>query len=131
MNRKIKYVGIGTILALFIGLIYCFLFVSDFGILDFSAWEQSYTETSFDEEIWKAEKEERFTMSKDLIDSEILIGKKFNEVTELLGEEYNSYSENTISYYLGFIPSPGNLDPDLLELTFEDGVVIKVRQHGT
>lgn len=131
MNRKTKYIGIGVFGVLFIGILYYFLFVNDFGILDFSAWEQSYTEISFNEKIWKTEKEERFTMSKDLIDSGTLIGKKLSEVTELLGEEYNSYSENTISYYLGFIPSPGNLDPDLLELTFDNDVVIKVRQHGT
>jgi len=131
VNKKTKYTGIGIFGVLFIGFLYYFLFVNDFGIIDLSAWEQSYTEISFDEKLWKADKEERFTMSKDLIDSRVLIGKKLNEVTELLGEEYNSYSENTISYYLGFIPSPGNLDPDLLELTFENDVVIKVRQHGT
>ena len=132
MNRKrLKYSGIIVIGIFLIGFLYYFLFVNDFGTVDFSAWEQKYTEIPFDNEIWKADKENRFIMSKDLIDSGILIGKNLNEVTELLGDEYDSYSENTISYYLGFIPSPGNLDPDLLELTFENDKVIKIRQHGT
>ncbi|MDH7911545.1 hypothetical protein [Winogradskyella sp. SYSU M77433] len=110
---------------------YYFLFVNDFEAIDFSAWEQTYTKIKFDKEIWKTDKEQRFTMSKDLIDSGILIGKNLIEVTELLGEDYISNSENTISYYLEFIPSPGNLDPDLLKLTFENDMVIEVIQHGT
>ncbi|AFM02765.1 hypothetical protein Fleli_0276 [Bernardetia litoralis DSM 6794] len=130
-RKKLKYSGIIAIVIFIVGFLYYFLFVNDFGAVDFSTWEQQYTEVSFNKEIWKADKEQRFTMSKDLIDNGILIGKNLNEVTELLGNEYNSYSENTISYYLGFIPSVGNLDPDLLKLIFENNKVIKVIQHGT
>lgn len=130
-DKKLKHTTTAIALITLVGFAYYFLFVSDFGSIDLSAWEQSYNEIPFDEKSWKADKEERFVMSKDLIDSKILIGKNLTEVIELLGKEYNSYSENTISYYLGFIPSPGNLDPDVLELTFENDRVVKVRQHGT
>ena len=127
---KLKKYKIG-IPILIISFLYYFLFVSDFGTLDLSAWSQDYIEIKFDKELWKEDKEQRFIMSTNIIDSQILIGKNLNEITELLGKEYSSYSKNTISYYLGFVPSPGNLDPDLLELTFENSVVIKVRKHGT
>ena len=123
-----RIVFIGTLLVL---LVFFIKIVNDIGSSDI--WPAAeYTEIVFDKELWINNKEDRYMMSKNLIESKVLIGKNLKEVTELLGTDYSSYTENTISYYLGFIPSSvGNLDPDLLELTFENDKVIKIRQHGT
>jgi predicted P-loop ATPase len=35
------------------------------------------------------------------------------------------------NYYLGFRPGFANIDPDVLDIEFKDGKVIRVRQHDT
>lgn len=90
-----------------------------------------YPSKDFDKQEWKSNIEERYQMSEDIIDSEILIGKSKQEVIELLGTEYWSNGEDNISYYLGFVPEIANIDPDVLDIYFENGRVIKISQHGT
>ncbi len=90
-----------------------------------------YPSKDFDKQEWKSNIEERYQMSEDIIDSEILIGKSKQEVIELLGTEYWSNGEDNISYYLGFVPGIANIDPDVLDIYFENGRVIKISQHGT
>ena len=63
-------------------------------------------------------------MSKNIIKSEILIGKTKEEVIELLGNGYQDYGENHIGYYLGFVPRMFNIDPDILDIYFENGKVV-------
>ena len=70
-------------------------------------------------------------MSNDIIKSEILIGKTKEEVIELLGDDFYTYNENHIAYDLGFVPGLFNIDPDVLDIYFEKGKVIKVDQHET
>ncbi len=70
-------------------------------------------------------------MSEDIIESELLVGLTLNEVTELLGGEFSRYSENHIAYYLGFVPGMFNIDPDVLDIYFENGRVVRVDQHET
>ena len=70
-------------------------------------------------------------MSEDIIESKLLIGKTKQEIVELLGDDYYSYNENHIAYDLGFVPGLLNIDPDVLDIYFENGKVIKVDQHGT
>lgn len=90
-----------------------------------------YPKTDFDKQEWNNKKEERYKMSKDIINSEMLIGKTKEEVIELLGDDFYSYDENSIEYDLGFVPMLFNIDPDVLVIYFEKGKVIKVEQRQT
>ncbi len=90
-----------------------------------------YPKTTFNKQKWDEQIEERYKMSKDIMKSEMLIGKTKAEVVKLLGEDFNAYGENHISYYLGFVPRMFNIDPDILEIYFENGKVVKVSQRNT
>jgi hypothetical protein len=90
-----------------------------------------YPKTDFNKQEWNENKEERYKMSNDLIKNELLIGKSKIEVSELLGDDFYSYDENHIAYDLGFVPGLFNIDPDVLDIYFENGKVIKVGQHET
>ena len=90
-----------------------------------------YPKNKFSRAQWFAEKEKRYKLSGDIIESRMLIGKSKKEVKELLGkdemiDERSDYWE----YGLGFVPS-GSIDPDALDIYFQDGKVIKVSQHET
>ena len=87
--------------------------------------------TSFDKQKWDENKEERYKMSKNIIRSEMLIGKTKDEVIELLGDDFSTYDENHIAYELGFVPELFNIDPDVLDIYFENGKVVRVSQHNT
>lgn len=101
------------------------------GILIWMFSVSYYPNNDFDKEEWISNKEKRFKMSEDLIKSEKLIGKTKQEIVQLLGEDYYSYNENHIAYDLGFVPGLFNIDPDILDIYFENGKVIKVDQHET
>ncbi len=90
-----------------------------------------YPKSDFDQKEWMQNKEERYKMSGDIIDSELLIGKTKDEVIELLGNDYYSYHEDYMAYDLGFVPGLFNIDPDVLDIYFEKGKVVKVDQHET
>ncbi len=90
-----------------------------------------YPKTDFNKHEWKENKEERYKMSRDIIKSEMLIGKTKEEVIEVLGNDFYMYNENHIAYDLGFVPGFANIDPDVLDIYFEKGKVIKVEQHET
>ena len=88
-----------------------------------------YPKSDFNQKKWKENTEERYKMSNDIIKSKILIGKTYSETIELLGSDFYVYSENHIAYYLGFVPGLFNIDPDVLDIFFKNGKVIKVEQH--
>ena len=90
-----------------------------------------YPKTTFNKQKWDENKEERYKMSKNIIKSEILIGKTKDEVIELLGNDFSTYDENHIAYELGFVPELFNIDPDVLDIYFENGKVVRVSQHNT
>ena len=90
-----------------------------------------YPTQKFNKAEWDTNVEERYTMSKNIIESEMLIGKTQEEVIELLGDDYSTYQKEHIAYYLGFVPSIIGIDPDVLDVYFENGKVIKVDQHKT
>lgn len=92
---------------------------------------QYYPKDHFNKQEWETNIEERYTMSKNIIKSEMLLGKTKDEVIDLLGNEYLDYSDNHIGYYLGFVPKLLNIDPDYLGIYFENGKVIKVSQHNS
>jgi len=105
---------------IYIGLIYLWIFSASY-----------YPSNDFDKQEWETNVEERYKMSEDIIESKILIGKTKEEITKLLGQDFYSYNENHIAYELGFVPGLFNIDPDVLDIYFENGKVIKVEQHQT
>jgi hypothetical protein len=95
-------------------------------------FSMSYHPThDFDKEKWFADKETRYELSEDIIESEMLIGKTKSEVRQILGDENNTDQSDHWSYYLGFRPGFANIDPDVLDIEFKDGKVIRVGQHET
>ncbi|MEE1943838.1 hypothetical protein VRU48_01885 [Pedobacter sp. KR3-3] len=92
----------------------------------------SYPNRDFDKEKWKNEPDTRYELTKDLISSQILIGKTKTQVKQLLGHENGNEDDEDLWYYdIGFISSTGNVDPDILELQFKNGRVILARQIPT
>lgn len=89
-----------------------------------------YLDKSFNREKWFATEDERYTMSKDIINSKLLNGKTKKEVIEILGEEkYNEIQSDKWAYNLGFVPGIGNIDPVFLVIYFENDKVVKVEQY--
>ena len=103
-------------------------------ILSIMIWMFSisyYPSQDFDKQQWSTEKHERFKMSEDIIESKLLIGKSKIEVIEILGDDFYTYDINHIAYDIGHVPGFFNIDPDVLDIYFENGKVIKVDQHET
>ena len=121
-NRKYLAIIPSVILSpiVYIGLIYLWIFSISY-----------YPTNDFDKQTWESNPEERYKMSEDIIESKMLIGKTKQEIVELLGNDFYSYSENHIAYGLGFVPGLFNIDPDVLDIYFENGKVTKVGQHET
>ena len=90
-----------------------------------------YPTHGFDNQKWFADKEKRYELSEDLIDSKMLIGKTKPEVRQILGDEGNNDKSDYWNYYLDFRPGFANMDPDVLDIEFKDGKVIRVGQHET
>ena len=92
-----------------------------------------YSNQSFNKLDWDNKHEERYKMSADLIKNNVLFGKTKQEVIELLGDEEGTIRShlNTFTYYLGFVPGPFSIDPDVLVVYFRDGKVWKVDQRET
>jgi hypothetical protein len=102
------------------------------GIIMLWLFSISYYPThDFDQEKWFANKETRYELSEDIIESEMLIGKTKSEVRQILGDEGNTDESNNWNYYLGFRPGFVIIDPDVLDIEFKDGKVVKVGQHET
>ena len=107
-------------------------------ILGGFAYSNYYPSKTFTPEAWQAADwrvkhgdnipPSRYLYSKDLIERRLLIGKSKREVVEILGEGYDK--GNILSYDLGFVPGHG-IDPDVLEIYFENDVVSDVRQRRT
>ncbi len=101
-----------------------------FGLVMIWIFSVSYYPTSnFDQNEWKSNIEERYKMSEDIIESEMLIGKNRDEVINILGNNYSTNNENRLSYELGFVPGLFNIDPDYLDIKFENEIVISVNQY--
>jgi hypothetical protein len=121
IRRPITWIGtlICTPLA-YIGLIFLWISIVSY-----------YPTQDFNKNSWTLDKEKRYEMSSDIINSKILIGKTKKEVIEILGDEGNKFDDNIWNYYLGFVPGLFKIDPDVLDIFFENGKVIKVGQHET
>ncbi len=107
------------------------VFYTALGLVVFAAVSY-YPRSEFNKDRWIAEKEKRYELSGDIIESGMLIGKSKKEVKQLLGEDENIEENNDYwKYDLGFVPLAGGIDPDMLDIYFQDGKVIKVGQHQT
>ncbi|MDQ7950094.1 MAG: hypothetical protein REI78_00095 [Pedobacter sp.] len=89
-----------------------------------------YPDRDFDRIRWKAYPEQRYELSKDLMNSKLLIGKSKAQVNALLGDSAQQHQEVWI-YDLGFVPGIANIDPDILIVTFKNGRVVSVAQSRT
>ena len=90
-----------------------------------------YPSNDFDREKWLNDKEKRYELSEGIIDSKMLIGKTKIEVKQILGDEENSENSDLWNYYLGYRPQLFGIDPDILDIEFKEGKVIRVGQHQT
>jgi len=101
-----------------------------FGLVMIWIFSVSYYPTSdFDQNEWKSNIEERYKMSEDILESEMLIGKNRDEVINILGNNYSTNNENRLSYELGFVLGLFNIDPDYLYIKFENEIVVSVNQY--
>ncbi|PNW25906.1 hypothetical protein [Formosa algae] len=98
-------------------------------ILLWMASASYYPTYEFNKRQWETHPEERYTMSEDLMDNKLLIGKTKSEIAVLLGNDFYTYTDNHIGYTLGFKPGFFNIDPDVLDIYFENGKVVRVSQH--
>ena len=122
-----KKLNIATLIATIIAtpLIYV-------GIIMFWIFSKSYYPSKdFDRQKWISDKEKRYELSEEIIESEMLIGKTKAEVKQILGDEENTDDSDLWNYYLGFKPQLFGIDPDVLVIEFKNGIVIKVGQHET
>lgn len=88
-----------------------------------------YPSNYFDRQKWLNDKEKRYELSEDIIESNLLIGKTKIEVKQILGGEGNGDNSNLWNYYLGYKPQILVLNPDVLDVEFKNGKVIKVVQR--
>jgi amino acid transporter len=114
---------IATIIAtpvIYVGLVMLWIFCISY-----------YPSKDFDKQKWLTDKEKRYELSEEIIESKMLIGKTKAEVRQILGEEENLENNDLWNYYLGYRPQLFGIDPDVLDIEFKDGRVIKVSQHQT
>jgi hypothetical protein len=90
-----------------------------------------YPKQTFDHTKWHENVDERYKMSSYIIKNNILMGKTKDEIIELLGNDFYVRGKDMIGYYLGFVPGIANIDPDVLVIYFENGIVVKVEQIRT
>ena len=85
-------------------------------------------EKQFQQSTWNNYPTERYKMRKDIIESELLIGKTKQEVLRLLGEPVisNLTGKEHLIYSLGVVPSFFESDEMQLVIIFEDDVSNKV-----
>jgi hypothetical protein len=88
----------------------------------------STLESSFDEKQWKEDPLNRYKMSKDIVESRMLIGKNTQEVSQLLGMSDASTNKGKPQwlYRLGKSPSFFESKEELLVVIFTDSLVTKV-----
>ena len=120
-NRK----GLAILLTLFLSpLIYLMI------VLTWLFTMSYYPSNDFNREKWILQSETRYTMSEDIIESEMLIGMTMTEVIGLLGQDYSQINENVINYELGHVPRLFNIDPDFLHIHFKNEIVDSVNQDN-
>lgn len=89
-----------------------------------------YPSKDFNQQQWMINKEKRYELSQNIIDSKILIGKSKGEIRQMLGDEGNPENSNYWGYDLGVRPQLLGIDPDILNIEFKNDKVIAVSQHS-
>lgn len=120
--KKITAIGLSIVFA---PLVY---FISIFSYIAIISY---YPEHQFNQQKWNNNPEQRYELSTDIIESNMLIGKTRAEVVQLLGKDFYEYNPEHIAYILGFKPGIFSIDTDALDIIFKDNIVIKVKQHQT
>lgn len=118
-TRNLTSIAGTIILAPILYLILIFAFFS------YLFYEPQY---DFNKEKWFADKNSRFEMLDDLVDSEILNGKTKSEIVELIGESESEDSSDIWVYNLGMSGAGLGWKFSYLELTFENGKVFKAKK---
>lgn len=85
-----------------------------------------YPKVDFEETQWKIDSEKRYTMSRDLIKSQILIGLTIEQISDLLGPDFYRYDDKQIIYHIGYVPGIIVLDPGELHIYFDKNRVLDV-----
>jgi len=88
-----------------------------------------YPNHDFDREIWIKDKDVRYELSKDIIDSKMLIGKSKTDIKKLLGGESNTDDSDVWYYDIGVKPVFLAIDESVIEIVFKNDKVINVEQH--
>jgi hypothetical protein len=88
-----------------------------------------YPNHDFEKQKWVNDKDKRYELSKDIIESKMLIGKSKAQVRQILGDEDNYDSLNTWTFGLGIRPELFNIDDSYLQVEFDSGKVVNVEQH--
>lgn len=102
------------------------------GIIMLWLFSMSYNPNyPFDKEKWLTNKDKRYELSADIIESKMLIGKTKSEIKQLLGDEGNSDNSDYWNYYLGFRSGFAIIDASVLYIEFEDGKAVKIGQRET
>ena len=119
IKKYFKKITLGVIVISCITMFVIFLATMDF-------------QKKFDKELWQKNKEKRYNISTDLINSRILIGKDTNEV-EIFLESPNTRFNVTFTktrwfYYLGESNFMLNRKSHDLIITFENSKVSEISQ---
>jgi hypothetical protein len=83
----------------------------------------------FEKERWFADKNARFKMRDDLVNSGILNGKSKSEIIELIGKSQSNDSTEIWTYDLGMSGAGFGWQFNSLKLTFENGKVSDVKKQ--
>ena len=102
---------------LYLGLVFAFF--------SYLFYEPQY---DFDREKWFADKQARFEMRDDIVESGILNGKTKSEIIELIGDTKSADSTDIWSYDLGMSGAGLGWQFNYLQLTFENGKVSDVKK---
>jgi preprotein translocase subunit YajC len=96
------------------------------GIFSYLFYEPQY---DFKKERWFADKNARFEMRDDLVNSRILIGKSKSEIIDLIGKSDSNDSTENWTYDLGMSGAGFGWQFNYLKLTFENDKVSDVKKQ--
>jgi hypothetical protein len=90
-----------------------------------------YPNLHFNKTGWESKPNKRYELSKNLIESKILIGKSRAQLRQLLGSDYSADDSDVLYYALGNTPVILNFDPDpfTLQINLKNNKIISVEQY--
>ncbi|MCL2860718.1 MAG: hypothetical protein FWF46_09335 [Oscillospiraceae bacterium] len=126
-NRKYFTLFSSVILSLLLFFVVCKLTIWSF---IFVILNSDKKDKPFNVNEWQTETEYRYTMSNDIIDKNLIIGKTKDEVIALLGNDFIEYEKNHIGYSLGYVVD-GLLGSNhaILDIYIENDTIYKVSER--